>query len=73
MIIKSILGIKNNPEETEEFSKAGIQVKTIRLEEGNVPEQHMSFPSFEFEELVSKQWHESDLFNQLKILMDNIF
>lgn len=66
MIIKSILGIKNNPEETEEFSKAGIQVKTIRLEEGNVPEQHMSFPSFEFEELVSKQWHESDLFNQLE-------
>lgn len=66
LIIKSILGIKNNPEETEEFSKAGIQVKTIRLEEENVPEQHMSFPSFEFEELVSKQWHESDLFNQLE-------
>lgn len=66
MIIKSLLGIRNNPEETEEFSKAGIQVKTIRLEEGNIPEQHMSFPSFEFEELVSKQWYESDLFNQLE-------
>ncbi|HGA2648440.1 TPA: Sau3AI family type II restriction endonuclease [Streptococcus agalactiae] len=66
MIIKSLLGIRNNPEETEEFSKAGIQVKTIRLEEENIPEQHMSFPSFEFEELVSKSWHESDLFNQLE-------
>lgn len=66
MIINSILGIRNNPEETEEFSKSGIQVKTIRLEENNIPEQHMSFPSFEFEELVSTPWNESTLYNQLE-------
>lgn len=66
LIVNSILEIKNNPEESEEFTKAGIQVKTIRLEENNEPEQHMSFPSFEFEELVSTPWNESDLFNQLE-------
>lgn len=66
IIINSILGIRNNPEDSEEFSKAGIQVKTIRLEGNNVPEQHMSLPSFEFEELVNTPWNESELYNQLE-------
>lgn len=66
IIINSILGIRNNPEDSEEFSKAGIQVKTIRLEGNNVPEQHMSLPSFEFEELVYTPWNESELYNQLE-------
>ena len=66
IIINSILGIRNNPEDSEEFSKAGIQVKTIRLEGDNVPKQHMSLPSFEFEELVNTPWNESELYNQLE-------
>ena len=60
------MGIRNNPEDSEEFSKAGIQVKTIRLEGDNVPKQHMSLPSFEFEELVNTPWNESELYNQLE-------
>lgn len=66
IIINSILGIRNNPEDSEEFSKAGIQVKTIRLEDNNVPQQHMSLPSFEFEELVYTPWNESELYSQLE-------
>ncbi len=56
----SMLGIKSN--QAEEFIKANVVVKAIRLEENGSMKENMSFPSFKFKELVNQNWEESDLF-----------
>lgn len=58
-----MLGIKSN--KAEEFVKAQIVVKTIRLEENGGMKESISMPSFEFKELVNEEWEESTLFEYL--------
>lgn len=43
----------------EEFEKAGIVMKTIRLEKSGKPKESMSFPAFKYKELVKETWDES--------------
>jgi DNA mismatch repair protein MutH len=57
-LTKAILGIELN-KEIEEFEKADITVKTIRLKENNLPKEDISFPNFKYEELVKEEWEES--------------
>jgi DNA mismatch repair protein MutH len=57
---KAILGIGLN-EKIEEFEKADIQVKTIRLKENNLPKEHVSFKNFKYEDIVKLDWEECDL------------
>ena len=45
-----ILGIKGN--HAEEFEKANIVIKTIRVEKNNTIRESMSFPTFKFKELI---------------------
>lgn len=52
-----ILGIKGN--HAEEFEKANIVIKTIRITNKNKIEQHMSFPNFKFKELIKEEWETS--------------
>lgn len=52
-----ILGIKGN--HAEEFMKANIVVKTIRIGENNKIKESMSFPTFKFKELVEEDWENS--------------
>lgn len=61
-LTKEMLGVgKEN--EIEEFSKSGIIVKAIRIEEGGTIKQHVSFPAFDFKELVSEDsWEQSELY-----------
>ena len=49
----------------EEFDKANIQLKTIRLKSDGTPKESMSFPSFKFRELVNESWVDSDFFELL--------
>ena len=56
-----MLGIKGS--HAEEFEKAGIVVKAIRIEENGKIRENMSFPPFKFKELVNETWEESTLFN----------
>lgn len=56
-----MLGIKSN--KAEEFIKANIVVKAIRIEEDGKMVESMSFPSFKFKELAAQEWEESDLYN----------
>ena len=58
-LTKSILGIELN-REIEEFQKADIIVKTVRLKENNLPKEDISFPTFKYEELVEEEWDESE-------------
>ena len=58
-LTKAILGIGLN-KKIEEFEKADIQVKTIRLKENNLPKEDISFKNFKYEEIVELDWEESD-------------
>jgi hypothetical protein len=44
----------------EEFDKAEIKIKTVRLKENNLPKEDISFPTFKYDELVTEDWENSD-------------
>lgn len=54
-----ILGIRD--EHAEEFEKANIRVKTIRLEENGRIRENMSFAPFKFMDLVNEEFDDSTL------------
>lgn len=59
ILTKVILGIELN-QEIEEFEKAEIIVKTVRLKENDLPKEDISFPNFKYEEIVNQEWDETD-------------
>lgn len=58
-LTKAILGIELD-KEIEEFEKAEIIVKTVRLKENDLPKEDISFPNFKYEEIVNQNWEDSD-------------
>jgi len=58
-LTKAILGIELD-KEVEEFEKAEIIVKTVRLKENDLPKEDISFPNFKYEEIVNQEWDDSD-------------
>lgn len=58
-----MLGVKSN--QAEEFIKADIDVKTIRLLEDGKNKENISFPSFKMKEFVNQEWEDSDFYNIL--------
>ncbi|NBX79695.1 MAG: DNA mismatch repair protein [Flavobacteriales bacterium] len=58
-LTKAILGIELD-KEIEEFEKAEIIVKTVRLKENNLPKEDISFPNFKYEEIINEEWDESN-------------
>jgi len=61
LIIARILGIKGRVSKTEEFQKANIVPKTIRINRRGTITESMSFPAFDFMKLVQEEWDESNL------------
>lgn len=57
LLIYRILGIKGN--KAEEFIKANIVIKTIRIGKNDRIKESMSFPAFRFKELVNEEWENS--------------
>ena len=64
MLAYRILGIKNN--NAEEFVKANVVVKTIRLNNKNMTNESMSFPTIKYKELVEETWEDSKFGNYLR-------
>lgn len=64
MLAYRMLGIKGN--HAEEFEKANIVVKTIRIGKNNKIKESMSFPTFRFKELVEEEWEDSTFGNYLR-------
>ncbi len=64
LIAFRILGIKSN--NAEEFAKANIVTKTIRIENNNTIKESMSFPTFKFTELIQESWDDSSFGNYLR-------
>jgi DNA mismatch repair protein MutH len=62
-ILNKILKVPLNKKATnylEEFDKAEIQIKTVRLKENNLPKEDISFPTFKYEKLINEDWENSD-------------
>lgn len=59
-----ILGIRGN--HAEEFVKASVAVKTIRIGKNDHIRESMSFPTFRFKELIQENWEDSSFGNYLR-------
>lgn len=57
LISKAILDVTKN--KIEEFEKADVQMKTIRLEKSGTIKESMSFAQIQFSEIVNEAWDES--------------
>ncbi|SDX73275.1 Sau3AI family type II restriction endonuclease [Salimicrobium album] len=53
----------NDLAKAEEIQKADIKVKTIRVQKNGRVRESMSFPKFDYLDLVEQKWAESDLRN----------
>lgn len=72
LLVSSLLGIKGTRlDKIEEFAKANIEFKTVRLEPNGKPEQSMSFETIDFHQWTNESWEESEIrerFYQTKFL-----
>lgn len=64
MLAFRILGVKGN--KAEEFEKAGIVVKTIRIEKNGSIVQSMSFPAIDYQILAEEEWDDCIFGNYLR-------
>ena len=64
-LTNAILGLELG-QKIEEFEKADIQVKTIRLKENDLPKEDISFPTFEYQKLIETDWEDSNFKNILE-------
>lgn len=63
-ICRAILGVKQR--RIAEFDKAGLQLKTIRLEADGKLKEAMSFQTIKYKEIVKEdEWCESDWYNTI--------
>lgn len=60
ILMSRMLGLRGDINKAREFVEANIKCKTIRVEENGQIIQSMSFPAFEFLDIVNEQWEESD-------------
>lgn len=66
ILLARMLNVSGRIAYTEEFKKAGIIPKTIRVQFNGRIKESMSFPTFDFIELSKEQdWEESELYNYL--------
>ena len=64
--IARMLSIKGKVNNTDEFIKANIELKTIRVEENGTIKESMSFPYFKFVNVANTPWDYSELKEMLE-------
>ena len=52
---------EDNLNSIDEFLKANIQIKTIRISKKGSIDEHMSFPNFDFIQLSGETWEDSEI------------
>jgi len=63
-LVNGVLGLKGTTK-VEEFEKSNTTLKVIKLEEDGNLVQSVSFPHFEYLDLVKQEWLESDFYDDL--------
>ncbi|MBR3210846.1 MAG: restriction endonuclease [Bacilli bacterium] len=66
MLISRMFNVTSKLADTEEFQKANIIPKTIRIEESGRIKESISFPSFKFNEIIEQEWETCDLREELE-------
>lgn len=56
-----MMGVGSKKATTQELEDTGIKLKTVHLQRNGTPHESMSFPAFDFSELINKSWDESDI------------
>lgn len=64
LIAQKMLGLSGSQAATQEMVDAGIKLKIVRLKKNGKPHESMSFPAFDFSELVNTKWEESEIREQ---------
>ena len=64
-ITRRILGVEDD-DKIEEFEKAGIKAKTMRLRRNGRPKEAMSFPAFDYFDLLSTEFEDSEFLGYLE-------
>lgn len=65
ILLAKMLGVSGKIAYTDEFQKASIVPKTIRVRRDGTIKESMSFPTFDFIELSQEEWEDSTLRNYL--------
>lgn len=60
LLAKGMLEVVN--EKIEEFEKANIKIKAIRLRPDGMPKESMSFPTFKYTQIINENWLDSELY-----------
>jgi DNA mismatch repair protein MutH len=58
--------LANGGSSVSEIAKAGIEMKTVRLQANGKPKESMSFPAFDFLQIGSEIWEESRFFEKIE-------
>ena len=66
MIISRMFNVKSKLKDTDEFTKANIIPKTIRVEPNGKIIESMSFPYFKFDEVMNTDFEDSNLKEELE-------
>ena len=61
LIAQKMLGLTGKDSSTQEMADAGIKLKIVRLKKNGKPHESMSFPAFDFTELVNTPWEMSEI------------
>ncbi|OGX05667.1 MAG: hypothetical protein A2Z88_10880, partial [Omnitrophica WOR_2 bacterium GWA2_47_8] len=56
-LTRAILGVKKK--NIEEFDKADVAMKIIRLHKNGMPKESMSFPAIRYAEIINEEWNTS--------------
>lgn len=63
-LVDKMLEIENR--KISEISKAGIEIKTVRMKINGNPRESMSFPGFNYFELINQSWEDSKFFEKIE-------
>ncbi|HEM3459889.1 Sau3AI family type II restriction endonuclease [Streptococcus suis] len=59
-LVRNILGLTGDLEKTQEFQKANMNLRVIRVDKNGLPKEDSPFKNYQFEELASNEvWEES--------------
>lgn len=64
LVTRRILGVEDDAK-IAEFEKAGIKAKTIRVKCNGIAKESVSFPAFDYFDVVEKDFEESSFWNYL--------
>ncbi len=65
-LVKNILGLTGDLEKTQEFQKANMNLRVIRVDKNGLPKEDSPFKNYQFEELARNDiWEESHPFLEI--------